>query len=240
MEQQTLPVETRTPNGKGDNRRLRRGGRLPGILYGLGKNQAITVDPKPIQKLLLTEGGRNVILNLTGTGVAGKHVIIKDYQVEPVSRALVHVDLLEIDITKKITVTVPLHISGKSIGVAEGGVLNHIERTIDVRVIPTSIPKYIEVDVTALKIGDSVHLDDLKMPEGVEKASLTNQTLVTVVPPTKEEEAAPSLAPTAEPEVITAKKEAVPGEGEAAAAGAEGKEKDKGGDAKEKKEEKKK
>ncbi len=232
MEQQTLAVESRAETGKGANRRIRRAGRLPGVLYGLGHNAPLTVDPKLILKLLLTDGGRNQILNLQGGGLDGKHALVKDYQIDPVSRALVHVDLLEIDVTKKIVVTVPVNIVGKSVGVAEGGVLNFVERTVQVRCLPNQIPAHIDVDVTALKIGDSVHLDLLTFPEGVEKGTHLNPTIVTIVPPTKEEEAAPSLAPTAEPEVITAKKDATAEGGEGAPAAAAG------GDAK--KEEKKK
>jgi len=236
MEQTTLSIEVRDNKGKGASRRIRRAGKLPGVVYGVGGNFNVIVEPRTIEKLLLQEGGRNQILTLSGTGVEGKATLIKDYQIHPVSRKLVHVDLLEIDVTKKIQVTVPLNTVGKSIGVAEGGVLNFIERTVEVRCLPTAIPPHIDVDISALKIGDSVHVDDLKLPEGIEKATHLNPTLVTVVPPTKEEEAAPSLAPTAEPEVITAKK---PEEGAAGAAAAGGEAKDKDKD-KEKKDEKKK
>ena len=234
MEQQTLSVEARNEKGKGACRKIRSAGKLPGVIYGLGNNVSITLDPKPVHKLLMTEGGRNQVLALAGGGLEGKHALVKDYQVDPVSRKLIHVDLLEIDITKKINVTVKINIVGKSPGVAEGGVINFIARTIEVRALPNQIPTHLDVDVTPLNIGDSVHLDDLKLPEGVEKASAGNPTLVTVVPPTKEEEAAPSLAPTAEPEVITAKKDAT---AEGAAPAAAGGDK---GDKGDKKDEKKK
>jgi len=218
MEQHTLTVEKREKLGKGVARKLRRAGKLPGVLYGLGNNTSVTLDPRPILKLLLSEGGRNKILNLSGEGLVGKHVFIKDYQVDPVSRVLLHVDLLEIDVTKMIDVTVNLNFVGKSIGVAEGGVLNIIERSIAIRCIPTAIPQHIDVDVTNLAIGHSFHLEELTLPAGIERSGKGNPTLVTVVPPTKEEEAVASLTPTAEPEVITEKK---PAEGEAAPAAGE-------------------
>lgn len=208
MEQLSLNVESRTDLGKGACRRIRSAGKLPGVLYGLGKNQAIIVEPRIIQKTLLEEGGRNKMLNLQGAGLEGKHALIKDYQVDPVNRLLVHVDLLEIDVTKKINVIVPINFVGKAIGVADGGVLNLVERTVEVRCLPTSIPKHIDVDVSSLAIGHSLHFNDVTLPEGTEKASQANPTLVSCVPPTKEEDAAPSLAPTAEPEVITEKKDA--------------------------------
>jgi large subunit ribosomal protein L25 len=218
MEQLTLAVESRANLGKGASRQIRRAGQLPGVLYGLGKNTSVTLDPRKLMALLLSEGGRNKIINLQGGGYDGKHALVKDYQVDPVSRVLLHVDLIEIDIQKKINATVALNFTGKALGVADGGVLNIVERSIQVRCLPTQIPQHIDVDVTALKIGDSIHYDQISLPEGVERPTGTyNPTLVTVVPPTKEEELAPSLAPTAEPEVITEKK---PAEGEAAAGAA--------------------
>jgi large subunit ribosomal protein L25 len=223
MEQQSLSIESRTGTGKSVTRKLRAQGKLPAVIYGLGKSQPITVEPSLITKLLLSEGGRNQILNLKGAGLDGKHALVKDYDVDPVSRKLVHVDLLEIDVTKKIDVTVALNFVGKAVGVGEGGVLNFIERTIQIRCLPTAIPQHIDVDVSSLAIGHSLHSDDLKLPEGIEKASQLNSTLVTCVPPTKEEDAVASLAPTAEPEVITEKK---PAEGEAAA-GADAKKEEK-------------
>lgn len=216
MEQQTLSVEARTGTGKGVGRKLRAQGKVPGVIYGLGKTATITLDPNFISRQLLSEEGRNRIFDLKGASLDGRHALIKDYQVDPLSRRLVHVDLLEIDITKKITVTVPLTIIGKSVGVSEGGVLNIVERRIEVRCLPNRIPKHIDVDVTALKIGDSLHLSDLNLGEGVEKVSHMNQTLVTVVPPAKEEELTPQLTQAAAPEVITEKK---PAEGDAAADG---------------------
>lgn len=206
MEQISLSIEMREGTGKGVNRRLRAQGKLPGVVYGLGKNANIAVDPRPIKKLLLEEGGRNKTLNLQGAGLEGRFALIKDYHVDPASRELMHVDLLEIDINKKIDVTVPLNFIGKAAGVGEGGVLNIVERTVMVRCLPVAIPKAIDVDVSALAIGDSIHLDQLVLPSGVEKVSHTNPTLVGVVPPAKEEEATPSLTAAAEPEVITAKK----------------------------------
>ncbi|MBY0370406.1 50S ribosomal protein L25 [bacterium] len=226
MEKLSLEISGRETSGKGPARRARREGKLPGVLYGMGKSQSVTVDSKPILKLLLEEGGRNRVITLTGQGgLNGKQAMIKDYQIDPLKRNLLHVDLLEIDPTRKIEVTVALNFVGRAVGVADGGVMNIIEREIAVKCFATSIPKHIDIDVSALKIGGSIHLDELTLPEGLEKASQINPTLVTVVPPTKEEEAAPALAEAAAPEVITAK---APAEGEAAAAPAA----DKGGDKK--------
>jgi large subunit ribosomal protein L25 len=214
MDTISIDVTTRTTTGKGPARRARREGKLPGVLYGMGKSLGVTVDPRPIHKLLLTEGGRNELLTLKGGGLDGKQAIVKDFQIDPVKRTLLHVDLLEIDPKKQIEVTVKLNFIGRPVGVADGGVMNIIERDIQVKCFVTNIPKHIDIDVTGLKIAGSIHLDELQLPEGVEKVSHMNPTLVTVVPPTKEEEAAPALAEAAAPEVITAK---APAEGEAGA-----------------------
>ncbi len=224
MEQLTLTLEQRTLVGKGANRKLRATGKLPGVLYGLGKSSSVTVDPRPLLKLLLTEAGLSTVIKLEGAGVSGKSALVKDYQVDPLSRKLVHVDLLEIDVSKKITVTVKLNFIGKSVGVSEGGVLNIISREVEIKCLPVSIPGHIDVDVTALKIGSSIHFDELTLPEGVEKTSQANPTLVSCVPPAKEEELAPNLTQAAAPEVITAK---APAEGEAAAAPAAAKKEEK-------------
>ena len=213
MEQQTLNVEVRSGLGKSVTRKLRRAGKLPGVLYGLGNNRPITVEPKLIYTVLLSKDGRNQVLNLIGSGVEGKHVLIKDYQVDPVTRKLLHVDLLEIDISKKIEVTVKLNFVGKALGAAEGGVLNVVEREVVVSCFPNRIPGHIDVDISALTIGDSIHLDQVAMPEGVEALNTSNPTLCALVPPAKEEEAVASLTPAAEPEVITAR---APADGDAA------------------------
>src|SRR5688572_19045727 len=114
MEKQNLLVEQRKEIGKSATRKIRRAGKLPGVLYGLGKCEPVTVDPRTIHRILLNEKERNQVWTVEGTGVAGKSVLVKDYQIDPLSRALVHVDLLEIDITKKIGVTVNLNFIGKA------------------------------------------------------------------------------------------------------------------------------
>jgi large subunit ribosomal protein L25 len=225
MEQSlTLNVEKREALGKGACRKIRRAGRLPGVIYGLGSQHNVTLDPKLIKKYLLQAGGQNIIFKLQGDGIQGQHALIKDYLVDPVSRELLHADLLEIDINKKIEVTVAINITGKAVGVTEGGVLNIIERTVKIKCLPFNIPKSVDIDVTNLKIGASIHLDELVLPAGIEKVSQQNITLVTVVPPTKEEELAPVLTQAAEPEVITEKKK---DDAEGAEAGKEAKKEEK-------------
>ncbi len=218
MEQQTLTVESRNVKGKGACRKIRALGKVPAVLYGAGKSFDLMMDPKAVTNMLLSPDGKSSLFSLKGEGMEGKRALIKDWQVDPVSRRLVHVDLYEIDPKKKLLVTVKLNYVGKAIGVADGGVLNFVARDLEVRCFPDKIPAHIDVDVSALKIGASIHLDEVTLPEGVEAAGQKNATLVTVVPPTKEEEAAPVLTQAAEPEVLTAKAK----EGDAAAAPAAG------------------
>lgn len=201
-----LTVDSRTETGKGPNRRLRQTGMIPAVMYGHGNNTKVTVDPRIIEKTLLAEGGRNKIFNITGSGLDGKKAIIKEYQVDPVSRRLLHIDLVEVVATEKLHTTIKLHFIGKAAGAVEGGILNLVEREIEVECFPDKIPEFINVDVSALNIGDSIHLNDLTLPEGVEKFGAHNPTLCALVPPNKEEDATASLEESKEPEVIREKK----------------------------------
>src|SRR5688572_12089598 len=159
MEQQhTLWVEPRQQTGKGVNRKIRKSGKVPAVLYGLGKSQAVLVDPNVVTRNLLIKDARNWVYQIEDGALKGKNIMIKDWQVDPLSRRLIHVDLLEIDVSKKIKVTVAVNLTGKSVGVAEGGVLNIIERTIELFCFPNKIPNAIDVDVTPLAIGRSIHL----------------------------------------------------------------------------------
>lgn len=207
MEKAQLTIEPRENVGKGFARRLRTAGKVPGVLYGLGAHRTLVADPRVIEKALLSDGGKNVVFSLNGDGVDGKHALVKDYQVDPVTRKLLHVDLIEIDVMKKVDVTVTIQVVGKCVGVVNGGIINVVEREIEIRALPNAIPKHIDVDVTNLDIGDSLHVDDIQLPEGVEKAHPDfNPTLVTVVPPASEEEATASVEGAAAPEVIGEKK----------------------------------
>src|SRR3989338_5501740 len=125
-----LEIELRESIGKGPARRIRSSGRLPGGLYGAQKSVAITVNPRSVHALLMQEGGKNKVLILKGSGLEGRSAMIKDFQVDPVSRGLLHVDLLEIDLQKKVRVTVKLNFVGRAEGVADVGVMNIVERAI--------------------------------------------------------------------------------------------------------------
>jgi large subunit ribosomal protein L25 len=114
-------------------------------------------------------------------------VLLREMQEHPVTGAVLHADFYEVDLTKKLEVTVPLHFTGKPIGVEEGGILQPIVREVTVMCLPTEIPAFIDVDVTALGIHDSVHVEELNVPSGIELVYDSNFTIVTVSPPTVEE-----------------------------------------------------
>jgi large subunit ribosomal protein L25 len=199
MERISLEADVRK-EGKGLARRARLQGIIPGIVYGKNyKSVYVTVNEKALEKAVSTHAGLNVLLDLA---VANKEKVVAricDYQADPIERTFTHVDFQIVDLKQKITVDVPVQFTGKSKGVKEGGVLVIDRRELKVKCLPVSIPEHIDVDITELMIGDSVHINDLKLPEGVECQHEVNFSIVSVVAPMKEEVAAPAAeAATAE------------------------------------------
>jgi large subunit ribosomal protein L25 len=189
MEEISLQIETREDTGKGPMRRLRRSGRLPGVFYG-PKSEAlpVSVDAKEFaQHVANLEGSHLIRLQSAAAALQQRIALLREVQTHPVSGDVLHVDLYEVDLTKRLQVTVPLHFVGRAIGVAEGGILQPILREIQVECLPTDIPQFIEVDVSGLNIHDVVHLEDLQMPANVTAIIETNEAVVSVLPPTVEE-----------------------------------------------------
>jgi large subunit ribosomal protein L25 len=219
-----LEIRNREDTGKGASRRLRREGFVPGILYGK-KTEALplAVASLTLKKIIANEN-ENAIIKLTGGGKAsGKNVLIKDWDRDTMTRDPLHVDLYEIDMTKTVRVHVPLEFTGKARGLTEGGIVSPVVRQIEVECLPTDIPDHLTVDVTELGVGDSIHIEDLTVPNNVKKVFHDNYTIVTVAYIKEEVIAAPvaaeAAAAVAEPEVIgKGKKEAAEGEGAAAPA----------------------
>jgi len=227
MERVALTALVRDKAGKGVARGLRRDKRVPAVLYSHGKSTPISMVSKDVTKVLKTEGGEHALINLTleGAKEAGERMaLIKDYQVDPLNGALIHLDLMEVAMNEKVKIQVSVHITGNSIGVKEGGIFQYGQRTLEVECLPAQIPDSIEVNVANLKINESLHVRDIKAPEGVRILSDGDSTVATIQPPISAEklEAMLAVAPTAEtgePEVVGKKKE---GEAEAAAAPAAG------------------
>jgi large subunit ribosomal protein L25 len=189
METIELGVEARQQTGKGSARTIRRQGKVPGVLYGTTREAMhVAVDCKEFEtKVGSIEGTHLIKLNSSAADLGGRLVLVKEVQRHPVSRALLHTDLYEVDVTAKIKLRVPLHFIGRADGVELGGILQPIRREIEVLCLPTEIPDFIEIDVTRLGIHDAVHISDLKPPQGVEIPYDTDEALVTVLPPVVEE-----------------------------------------------------
>jgi large subunit ribosomal protein L25 len=194
LETLEIQVNAREPGRKRQARRLRREGKIPAILYGP------KVQPLPLElnkkefsnRVAGLEGSHLVRLKSTSATLADKVALVKEMQYHPISGDVIHADFYEVDLTAKIEVSVPLHFVGKGAGVVRGGILQPIVREIQVECLPLDIPQFFNVDVSALDIGDSVHIEELPMPEGVTAVYDSNFALVTVATPTVEEE--PSAA----------------------------------------------
>jgi large subunit ribosomal protein L25 len=170
-----INARKRDGQGTGASRRLRRAGRVPGIVYGGNKDaQAVDLDHKELYFSLKNEAFHSSILSLNVDG-AKESVLLKDYQMHPYKPLVMHVDFQRVDSTHKIHVKVPLHFLNADIAPGVklgGGVVNHLMTEVEVVCLPGSLPEFIEVDLSGLEAGHTVHLSDLKLPAGVEFAAL--------------------------------------------------------------------
>lgn len=183
MAKSVLNVETRVRTGKGGSRKVRQDGLVPAVVYGKGVEALnLRLDPKALQQAVATEAGWNTLLTLKGDGpFDGLVVILKDMQIDAIRRNPTHVDFLAIDLKKTLAVMVPVQPVGKSQGEIEGGTLQLVRHEVEVYCLPTNIPTSIEIDVTALNVGEGIHIDEVSLPEGVESQHDVNFTVLTVV-----------------------------------------------------------
>jgi large subunit ribosomal protein L25 len=209
MQEVIVEAQERSDLRKNASRRLRRQDMIPAIVYGGNKApQPITVDPKRLLQILHSEAGANTIFQLSLKGTdRRRHVIIKDYQVDPVNGRLLHTDFLRIRMDEAIEVMVPVHLTGEAVGVkTDEGILDHVNREIRISSLPADIPEHIALDVQPLKIGDSLRVSDIPPNDRYKILSDPEQILVVVSAPTKEEVETPAeeiVEPeVAEPEVI--------------------------------------
>ena len=214
-----LDVELRQETGKGVARKLRAAGRIPGVCYRRNAEPAaISLDPDNLKRLLRkASSGINTLFDLKVAGGGdfdGREVLVKEIQRDPVSGEYLHADLFAVDITQKIHVSVPIHVIGTPAGVTMGGILDHALRELEVQCLPNAIPEEFNVDVSELEIGQSIHVRDLTIPEGIGVLSDTNLSIVSVVAPVAaEEEVVPEEEPEEGVEVPTEEGEApAPGE----------------------------
>lgn len=194
MVKSELNVTSRDTAGKEGARALRRQGLVPAVVYGKGVQPcSVTVEPKALKKAIATEAGWNTLITLRGDGAfAGKTVILKDMQLDPLRGDILHADFQALDMKQEVHTMVPVHPVGKSVGEKAGGNLQVIRHELEVVCLPDHIPAAIEVDVASLNIGDVLHIEDIALPEGVKVPHDVNFTVITVTGRKPEEEAAPA------------------------------------------------
>lgn len=212
MIKKELIVSPRSDKGKGSARKLRREGQIPAILYGRGvAPQALSLNIKALGQAVGNEEEETshlFILRMEGnSNLDNQLVMVKEIQKDPVHGHYLHVDLQQISLDQKIKATVSIQFQGKAAGLAQGGILQPGLRTLDIECLPTQIPDHISVDVSALEIGNTLHIRDLSLPEGVELAQPSDLLVVTVVPPIVEEVRAPVEEVPAEAKPEEAKEE---------------------------------
>ncbi len=213
-QQLKLSATVRKETGKGVARRLRKKGTLPAVLYGhKTTSMPLEVDLKQFTQVILGEKGGRKLFGLSIEGNTEKTVVIKELQIEPVKRNYLHVDFFEVAMDEEITMQIPIKLVGEAEGVKLGGVLQQVRRELEIRCLPAQIPDTLEIDVSSLNVGDSIHLKDMQLPPGTKILEDAGLTIATV------------LAPTIEKEVVeeVPEEEAVEGE-KATAEEAEGKE----------------
>ncbi len=203
-----LEAQARDTFGKNEARRTRRGGQVPGVLYGGGGKEAtpIAVAPKALLKILHSESGQNTLIALKLAGAGDSRVLVKDFQLDPITHEVLHVDLVRIAMDKLLQVTIPIVIHGEPKGVKQqGGILEYIRREIVIEVLPADIPEHIDVDVTELMLHQGIRVRDIAASAKWKPVSDLDLMLVHVIMPKAAEVAAPADAATAtvaEPEVL--------------------------------------
>jgi large subunit ribosomal protein L25 len=192
-----LDAVKRHTKGKNEARRLRAAGKIPAVLYGAQKAgdppapEQVSIDPKPFMRILHSKSGLNTLITLKLQGASETRVLVKNVQLDPITHHPLHADLYRVNMDRKIQVTVPIALKGESRGVKQdGGVLDFVHREIEVEVLPANIPDSIEVDVTNLGIGDSVHVRDLAANAAWTPVSDPDMMIVHVVVIKVQEEAA--------------------------------------------------
>ena len=186
-----LQVKERESRGSADARRLRREGFIPGVLYGSGKKpHAICVPERELRRVLTGAGGLHAILDVVLEGQKTTHAsILKDYQQDPIRGHISHVDLQEVRLDQPIQASVTVQLIGEPVGVKEGGVLSQVQREVNVEALPMEIPEHIDLDVSAMAIGDSLRIADLAPIEGVTYLDDPEETVLAAVGmPTRVEE----------------------------------------------------
>ncbi|MGH9379225.1 MAG: 50S ribosomal protein L25 [Thermoanaerobaculia bacterium] len=193
MSELTIEVHERPGRGKSANRKLRAAGKIPAVVYGGGREpKSIEIDAHVLHELLRKSGSEHAVflLKLGDTGKS-RHTMIRDLSVDPVSRRILHVDFQRVNLKEKVRVSIPIELVGTPTGVKnEGGVLDFITREVEIESLPGQIPAHLELDVTALHVGQHLEAGDLTLPEGVTLLDDVDKVLVSVAHARVMEEAA--------------------------------------------------
>ena len=203
MDQMTIEVEKRPSTGTNVNRRLRSSGLIPAVVYGGGKDTVpIQISRKTLIDLMKGSGENAIfLLKLADSGGQERHAMIRDMQLDPVTRQVLHIDFQRIVMTEKVHVKVPVELTGVAYGVKnDGGMLDFVHREVEIECLPGNIPKHLEIDVTPLHIGQHVEAKDLTLPDGVSLLDEPDRVIVSLVHGRLEEAAVAGTA-AAEPEV---------------------------------------
>ncbi|UCB46125.1 MAG: 50S ribosomal protein L25 [Spirochaetota bacterium] len=201
MDNRTLDIKKREATGKGAAKKLRREGYIPAIMYGFKGNKSIAVSFNEFKRLF-EEIGEHAIVTLNLEGKEQIDVIVKDFQLDPVKRNIIHVDFFEIQRGQVLRTEIPIKITGTSVGIKKGGILEEFVRDIEIECLPKDIPDSIIIDITELDIGDSIHIRDIEVSDEIKIISNPDQVVLTIGIPSKivepvveeaeeEEEAAP-------------------------------------------------
>jgi large subunit ribosomal protein L25 len=202
-----VAAEARESRGKNEARRVRVSGRIPAVIYGAFQDpRAISLNPKDILRIIRSKTGHNSIFDVEVPGGEKTPVIVADEQYHPVKGTLMHIDLKRIDLTRKLKVSVPIHVSGEAKGVKQqGGVLDVVTKRIEIECIPDDIPDQYDVDVTELMIGTNIRVSDLPVKPGIKVLTAPEAVIVHVVGIKEEAVVEVAAAVVAEPEVAAKK-----------------------------------
>jgi large subunit ribosomal protein L25 len=213
-----LSASTRNSSGKGAARKLRSAGQIPAVIYGHAREpQPLAVPAREVEKLLERVSAESTVIDLDVSGTVAR-TLIREIQRHPFKKQILHIDFQELVAGEKVSVNVPIVLTGTPEGVrVSGGILSQVMSELTIRVDPVNIPRRVEADVTNVSIGHSLHVSDLKVPDGVEILDEPEATVAVVSAPKVEVEpvaVVEGAEPSAEPELIRKTKEDEEGEGE--------------------------
>ena len=184
---EVLSGKIREKTGKVATKEVRRNGEIPAVLYGLKDNLSFSICPDNLKDILKAKG-QNALIDLNVEGNKQRKVILKEFQNHPLKELWVHVDFLEVDVAKMVKVSVDVHLIGKSAGEKMGGLVNQVLKSLHVECLPTDIPQSIDLDITAVELGQVLHVSDLNVSDKIKILHQSNEVVVSVYLPKVEEE----------------------------------------------------